>query len=77
MFIVESETVQDLARLALERVTAEMFVFLLNLAEPREDSVHVSAAGRVGHRVLQRVELVVQHAGAATAGDRLVQHAAP
>ena len=42
--VVEAEAVQHLARLALERVAAEVLVFLLHLAEAREDRVHVVGA---------------------------------
>ena len=35
--VVEAEAMEDLARLALERVAAEVLVFLLDLAEPLED----------------------------------------
>ena len=35
-----------------------------------------SARAGIGHRVLQRFELVVQVADAAAAGDRLVEHRA-
>ena len=72
--VVEAEAVQHLARLALERVAAEMLVLLLHLAEAREDRVHVVGLRGIGHRVLQRLELVMQGASAPAAGDRLVEH---
>ena len=45
---------------ALERVAAEVLVLLLHLAEAREDRVHLVGLRRIGHRVLQRLELVMQ-----------------
>ena len=74
--IVEAEAVEDLPRLALERVAAEVLVFLLHLAEAREDPVHVVGLRGIGHRVLQRLELVMQVADASAAGDRFVDHRA-
>ena len=74
--VVEAEAVQHFARLAFERVAAEVVVFLLHLAEAREDLVHVVAAIRIRHRVLQLFELVMQIADASAAGDRLVEHRA-
>ena len=50
--VVEAEPVQHLARLALERVAAEMLVLLLDFAEAREDPVHVVGPVGIGHRVL-------------------------
>ena len=74
--VVEPEAVQHLARLALERVAAEVLVLLLHLAEARQDAVHVAGPRRIGHRLLQRLELVVQVADPAAAGDRFVEHRA-
>ena len=74
--IVEPEAVQHFARLALERVAAEMLVLLLDLAEARQDLVHVVGARRIGHRLIQRFELVMEGADAPAAGDGLVEHAA-
>ncbi len=68
--------VQDLARLGLERVAAEVVVLLLHLAEALEDPVHLVGAVGVGHGVLERLELVVEVAEAPAAGDRLVEHRA-
>ncbi len=75
--VVEPEAVEDFARAALERVAAEVVVFLLHVAEAREDLVHLVGSRRIGHRVLQVLELVVQVAEAPAAGDRLVQHGSP
>ena len=75
--VLEAEPVQDLARLRLERVAAEVLVLLLHLAEAREDAVHVVRARGIAHRVVQLFELVVERAGAAAAGDRLVEHRPP
>ena len=74
--VVEAEAVEHLARLRLERVAALVVVLLLHLAEALEDLVHVVGPRGVGHRVLQGLELVVQVAQAAAAGDRLVEHRA-
>ena len=74
--VVEAEAVQHFAGLALERVAAEMVVFLLHLAEAREDLVHVVGAAGIGHRVLQLFELVMQIADAAAAGDGLIEDGA-
>jgi hypothetical protein len=74
--VVEAEAVQHLARLRLEAVAAQVLVFLLHLAEAGEDAVHVVALARVGHVVLQRLELVVQVAEAAAAGNGFVEHRA-
>ena len=75
--VVEAEAVQHLARLRLERVAAEVVVLLLHLrrSASRMRSSSSARAG-IGHRVLQRLELVVQVADAAAAGDRLVEHRA-
>ena len=75
LLVLEAEAVQHLARLALERVAAEMLVLLLHFAEAaQQDRVHVVGLRRDRQRVLQRLELVVQRAGTAAAGDRLVEH---
>ena len=74
--VVEAEAVQHLARLALERVAAEMVVLFLHLAEAREDLVHVVGLRGIRHRVLQLFELVMQVADAAAARDRFVEHRA-
>ena len=74
--VVEAEAVQHLARLRLEAVAAEVLVFLLHFAEAREDAVHVAGLRRVAHRVLQRLELVMQIAEAPAAGDGFVEHRA-
>ena len=75
--VVEAEPVQHLARLALERVAAEVVVLLLDLAEALEDLVHLAGAVGIAHRVLERFQLVVQVADAAAAGDGFVEHRAP
>ena len=74
--VVEAEAVQDFARLRLERVAAEMLVFLLHFAEAGEDAVHVVGLRRIAHRVMQPLELVMQIADAAAAENRLVEHRA-
>ena len=74
--VLEAEAVQHFARLRLERVAAEVLVFLLHLAEAREDLVHVVGARRIAHRVVQLFELVMERADAPAAGDRLVEDGA-
>ena len=61
---------------ALERVAAEVLVLLLHLAEAREDLVHLVGAVGIAHRVLQLLELVMESAEAAAAGDGFVEHRA-
>ena len=73
--VVESQPVEDLARLALERVAAEMLVLLLDFAETGEDPIHVVRPGGIGHRVIERLQFVMESAEPATAGDRLVEDA--
>ena len=72
--VLEPEPVQHLAGLCLQGVPAKMLVLFLHLAEAREDSIHVVGLGRIAHRVLELLELVMQVAGAAAAENRLVQH---
>ena len=74
--VVEAEAVQDLARAALERVSAEVLVLLLHVAEALENRVHLVGLRRIGHRVLQILELVVERAETPAAGNRLVEHRA-
>jgi hypothetical protein len=50
-----------------------VLVFLLHFAEARKDAIHVAGLRGVAHRVLQRLELVVQIAQPSAAGNRLVQ----
>ncbi len=70
--VVEAQAMEDLPRLAFDRVAAEVVVLLLHLAEAGEDAVHVAGLRRVGHGVLQRLELVVQVAQPSAARDHLV-----
>src|SRR5262249_1035442 len=67
------EAVEDFARLRLERVTAEMLVFLLHIAEAGQNAVHLAGLLRIVHRVLQTLELVMEVADAAAPEDCLVQ----
>ena len=76
LLVVEAEAEQHLARLRFERVAAEVVVFLLHLAEPREDPVHVPGLRRIRHRVLELLELVMQIADAAAAENRFVEDGA-
>ena len=70
--VLEAEAMEDFARLALERVAAEVLVFLLDMAEPLEDPVHVAGFRRVSHRGLKVLELVMQVAQPAAAGNHFV-----
>jgi hypothetical protein len=70
--VLEAQPVQDLARLALERVAAEVLVLVLHLAEPREDRVHRAGLVRIRHRVLERLQLVMQIAQPPAAGDHFI-----
>ena len=74
---LEPEPVQHLAGLAFERISAQMLVFLLHLAEAREYAVDVPGPGGIRHRVIQRFELVMKLTQASAAGNRLVQHRSP
>ena len=74
--VVEPEAVEHLARLGLERVAAEVLVFLLHFAEAREDRIHLVRRVGVAHRVIELLELVMQVADAAAAENRFVEHRA-
>jgi hypothetical protein len=74
LVILEAEAVQNLAGLRFERIAAEMVVLLLHLAEARENAVHVVRALVIFHGALEVLELVMQIADAAAAGDGLVEH---
>jgi hypothetical protein len=74
--VVEPESVQHFARLALEGIPAEVGVLLLHFAEAFENAVHVGGACRVGHGELQRFQLVMQIAQTSAAGNGLVEHRA-
>ena len=67
---------QYFARLTHERVAAEVLVLLLHLAEACEQAIELNRAGRVGQRMLQVVQFVMERTEA-RAGDRLVDHGAP
>ena len=77
LIVVEAQAVQDLARPAFQGVAPKMLVLVLHLAEPGQDAVRIAGAGRVRHRLLQVLELVVQRAQPSAAGDRLVEHGPP
>ena len=51
-----------------------MLVLLLDFAEPRENLFHFVESRRVGHRVLQRLELVMQISETAASGDGFIQY---
>ena len=72
--VVEPETEQHFARLAFERIAAEVIVFLLHFAEALENLIHLLGLSGVGHRVLERFEFVMQIADASAAGNRFVEH---
>jgi hypothetical protein len=72
--IVEPQAVQHFARLALERVAAEMLVLLLHFTKPRQDRVHLAGLRGIAHRVLERVEFVVQLPCSTATRNGLVEH---
>jgi hypothetical protein len=59
LIIFESQTVEHFTGFRLQRVTAQMFVLLLNVTEAIKDAVHVISLVGVGHFSLQGFELVV------------------
>ena len=67
---------QNFAGLALERVSAEVLVFLLHLAEARQDRIH-GIGFLVGHRMLQGLQFVMEITDASTAGYGLIEHGTP
>ena len=75
-FVVESEAVEHFARLRLERVAAEVLVFLLDFAEAREDGIHLAGPPGIAHGVIELFELVMEIADAPAAGGHLVEHGA-
>ncbi len=76
LIVLEAEAVQHFARLRLERVAAEMLVFLLHMAETIEDAIHVVGLRGIAHGVIERFELVMQIAHAAAAGDGFIENRA-
>ena len=75
--VLEAEAVEDLARARLELVAAALLVLVLDVAEAREDRLHLVGARRVGQRVLEVDQLVVEVAEPAAPGDRLVEDGTP
>ena len=73
LVVLEAQAVQHFAGLRLERVAAEMLVFLLHFAEAGEDAVHVVGLRGIFHGVLQGFQLVVQIADAPAAGDGFIE----
>ena len=65
-----------LARLRLESVAAQVLVLLLHFAKAGQDAIHVVGLGRIGHVVLQRLELMMQDAETPAASNRLIEHRA-
>src|SRR2546430_12324958 len=61
------------ARLALEGISAEVLVFLLDFAEAGQNSVHLIDAQWVSHGVLQGFQFVMKITEPAAAGDRFVR----
>ena len=74
LLVGEAEPVQDFARLAFERVAAEMFVLFLHFSEPVQDLLHVVGPRRIGHRLVQFFEFMMQVTDAPAPGNRLVDH---
>jgi hypothetical protein len=74
--VVEAQAVQDLAGAGLQLVAAELLVLVLHLAEAGQDGFHLVHALRIAQGRLQILQLVVQFADPAAAGDGLVQHRA-
>ncbi len=74
LVVLESQTVQHLASLGLERVAAQMLVFFLHVAKARQNAVHLVSARGVFHGMLQGFQLMVQIADASAAGNGLVKH---
>ena len=72
LIVREPEPVQHLAGLALERVAAEVLVLFLHVSEALEDLVHLVGAIGIRHRLVQRLELVMEVADASTAGDGFI-----
>ena len=71
----EAEPGEDLARARLEAVAAELVEARLHLAEARDEAVDLVGPRRVGHRVLELVQLVRDRRDLARAGHRLLEHA--
>jgi hypothetical protein len=74
--VVEPEPVENFTRLALERVAAEVFVLFLHFTKTGQNAIHVCGAIRIGHRVVQRFELVMQVPDPSASRDRLVENRA-
>ena len=72
--VVEAQAMQDLTRLRFQTVAAQMLVLVLHFTKAREDPIHPPGFLRIGHRVLERLELVVKIAEPPATGDRLVQN---
>ena len=58
---------QHLAGLRFERIAAQVLVFLLHLAEARQNAVHFARSRRIVHGLMQFFQLVMQIAIAAAA----------
>src|SRR5260370_58935 len=55
---------QHFARLRLQRIAIQVFVFLLDLAEARENLVHIAGLPGIVHGTMQGLQLMVQIADA-------------
>ena len=71
--VAKAEPGEDLARARLERVAAELVEARLRVAEALDERSSSSGARRVGHRVLERVQLVRRLGDLARAGHRLFE----
>ena len=71
--VAEAEAGEDLARARLERVAAQLVEARLRVAEALDELLELVRARRVGHRVLERVQLVRRLGDLARAGHRLLE----
>ena len=72
---MKAEARQDLPRARLERVAAELVEARLRVPEALDEILELVGARGVGHRVLERVQLVGRLGHLARAGHRLRDHA--
>src|SRR5262249_28055710 len=72
--VSEAEPMQDFPGSTFERVSTSVLVLFLDFTESREDLFHVTGSRRIGHRVLQRFEFVMQISESAAARDGFIQH---
>src|SRR5581483_3646031 len=73
LFVAKPESVQHLASLRFERVTAKVLVLFLHVAKPLEHAIHIAAC-RIFHGALKIFELMMQIAHAPAPSDRLIDY---